>query len=398
MYNQGFSDGQQAAQDYAKSQLGNGGGQGNSQRQNPTQAQQGQGQGSQGQGQGQAGQGSQGSGGGQVGNQGQNQAQSDYEQGYQQALRDAANGLDQSNGGPGSVGMGGLDNLMRSAGMLGGDHTTGQAKGQGDAQKAAGNSPYDAQKSRAGSGDEDLKKDHSSPGRDEADQKRKDGQIRAGGGYGCSKTGAADATREVDQLVDEVDIALKEVMRHVKHKVIKRTDKIDLMRLWNRGIQRKVIVPSVTQKIDLKSDPKIVFLLDISGSMNTELVDRCLKAISKSLYKLNRSLRYDIITWSTRLGEHIRDIDPKKSVPRISYGGGTDMAAGMEYFKNNYGPNAILVLISDFEDSLNEWHRVEMTMKGYTMYGFNYGSHSYTQQWKYFIQKNFSNYGYSSYY
>ena len=70
------------------------------------------------------------------------------------------------------------------------------------------------------------------------------------------------------------------------------------------------------------------------------------------------------------------------------------MASGMVYFKNNYDKNAILILISDFEDSLDEWHKVEMGMKGYLMYGFNYGYYSYNQDWKYFHQKNFSNYGY----
>jgi hypothetical protein len=130
--------------------------------------------------------------------------------------------------------------------------------------------------------------------------------------------------------------------------------------------------------------------------MDTELVDRCLKSIAVSLYKINKNLKYDVISWNTRLGEHLRDIDPKKPVPHISYGGGTDMAAGMEYFKNNYNKNAVLVLISDFEDNLSEWHRVESSMKGYSMYGFNYGSYSYKQEWTYFKQKNFSNYGYNN--
>jgi hypothetical protein len=356
-YNQGFQDGQQAAQN------------------------QGQQQGQQGSGQ---------------GSQGQSQGQSDFQQGYQDALRDAANGCAGQGNSPSGNGGGmsqGLENLMSRCGMTP-NNKQGQAKGQGQKQVDGGDSPHNSQKSRFDSGDSDLKKDHGSNSRDEADKKRKVGQIKAGGGIGCGKGGSPEDLREVDQMVDEVDMALKEVMRHVKHRVIKYTDVKDIMRLYNRGIQRKVIVPSITQKVELSVDPKLVFLIDISGSMNTELVDRVLKTISKSLYKLNRGLRYDIITWSTRLGEHMKDLDPKKKIPRISCGGGTDMASGMVYFKNNYDKNAILILISDFEDSLNEWHKVEMGMKGYLMYGFNYGYHTYNQEWKYFIQRNFSNYGY----
>ena len=111
--------------------------------------------------------------------------------------------------------------------------------------------------------------------------------------------------------------------------------------------------------------------------------------------RIGRGLRYNIITWSTYLGEHIKDIDPRKGVPRISTGGGTRMAKGMQYFKENYGPEAILILISDFEDYLEEWHQVELTMPEYTMYGFNYGSSRYNQEFKYFKVRNFKNsYGY----
>ena len=391
-YDQGFADGQQAARNYMNSQNQQNGGQGNQQSGQQGGQPQGQNQG-QGQNQNQQGQGQ-----GQQGNQqGQGQGQSsqgmsDFQQGYMDAMRDAANGGQCQ--GTGGTSMQGLNGLMQRTGMMPPNNKKGQAKGQGQAQVDGGKSPHDAKGSRQDSGDSDLQKDHGSNSRKEADAKREVGKIKAGGGIGCGSDGSPDSLREVDTMVDEVDMAIKEVIRHVRHRVLKHTDVKDPLRLYNRGIQRKVIVPSITQKISLSVDPKLVFLIDISGSMNTELVDRVLKTIAKSLYKLNRGLRYDIITWSTRLGEHIKDINPKKGVKRISCGGGTDMASGMVYFKNNYDKNAILILISDFEDSLNEWHKVEMGMKGYLMYGFNYGYHSYDQEWKYFHQKNFSNYGY----
>jgi hypothetical protein len=88
--------------------------------------------------------------------------------------------------------------------------------------------------------------------------------------------------------------------------------------------------------------------------------------------KLNRGLRYNIIAWDTDLTQHIKDIDPKKPIPTIRVGGGTRIAKGIRFFKNNYSDDATLVIISDFEDYLEEWREIESTMANYTMYGFCY--------------------------
>jgi predicted metal-dependent peptidase len=121
-------------------------------------------------------------------------------------------------------------------------------------------------------------------------------------------------------------------------------------------------------------------MIDISGSMNTGLIDRILNTISKKMKKINNALTYDIITWNTNLGEHLRDIKASDVVPKVRYGGGTILATGIKYFKENYGKEAIFIIISDFEDCLEDWHREEMGMTGYTMYGFNYGREKYKQE------------------
>jgi len=95
----------------------------------------------------------------------------------------------------------------------------------------------------------------------------------------------------------------------------------------------------------------------------------------------------------------LKDIDPRKPHPKISCGGGTEMAKGMKYFKEHYGSEAILVLISDFCDSLDQWHEVEKTMGKYSIWGFNYGNNRYSYKrgdwdWTYFKQRDFSDYGY----
>lgn len=337
-------------------------------------------------------------------------------QDVQDALNGSSNGQGQgqsgdgdgnsSNGGSGSSGGGmqGLDDLMQQMGMSSGNGNQPQHKDntQGDTEvdsRYKGTRDGNGSNGSGDGGDQNDKdnpqnggrNDHRTDSRDEADKKRELGQIHSGGGVGCGNSGGPDATRIVEKHTDEVDMALDEVLANFKHKVVKKEARKDVMYLYNRGINRSVIAPVIRRKTSISEDPTIVFLIDISGSMDTALVDRILNTISKNMKRIGRGLKYNIITWSTRLGEHIQNIDPRKGVPRISMGGGTRMAGGIEFFKENYGPDAILILISDFEDYLEEWHKVELTMPEYTMYGFNYGSSRYKQEFKNFKVRNFNN-------
>lgn len=313
---------------------------------------------------------------------------SDYDRGYQDALQDAANGMMNGQGSS----MRGLDSLMNQMGMA---PDPGQAKGEGRDQINRDSSPHNSSKS-SGEGDKDFGKDHFTDSRSEADDLREKGEAGQQGGCGCGKSGGSDKEISVeDKILDDVDSAINEIMRNVKNRVVKITTKRDPMFKYNRGIERTVICPTITQRVNMSTDPKIVFLLDVSGSMDSRLIQRILITISHDLHKLNRSLKYDIIAWNTRLSEHIKDIDPKKPIPSIRCGGGTEMADGMRYFAQQYDKNAILVLISDFEDSLSAWHNVEKDMVGYDIYAWNYGRYSTKQEWTRLKQRDFSDYGYT---
>jgi hypothetical protein len=330
------------------------------------------------------------------------QDQADYEQGYQDALRDLANA---QNSGMGQNGMQSLSDLMNDMGMSSptSNSSGSQSSGQGqDGSSSPGGSgkngkssmPYEGMREDPNA--HNYSKDHRTDSRDQADKKRELGQIRSAGGVGCGSGGGPGYTREVEKNLDDVEMALQEVMQNVKKRVVKMATTKDNMKNYNRGIIRTVIAPSFSRKITICNDPKIVYLIDISGSMDTKLIDRCLGTIARSMKKLSRGLKYDIITWSTHLGEHIKDIDPKKPITRVSGGGGTSIARGIKYFKDNYGPEAILVIISDFEDYLQEWHEVESTMDEYSMYGFNYGGSSYYDSdkitWKNLKVRKFKDY------
>lgn len=267
--------------------------------------------------------------------------------------------------------------------------TGGNDQNQGSGSGAGGN----GQDQDGNGGDSERFQDHRTDERDRTDQKRELGQIKAGGGTGCSSSGTAFGVRDVNKHVDPVDEAIDEVIKNFKNRVVKRDFVRDPMKNYNRGILRSVIAPAITSKVTFAYEPKIVYLIDISGSMDTELVDRVLKTIAMKMRKCGtgRGLKYDIITWNTSLEDHIRDVDPKKSIPRIHVGGGTSIAKGIKYFRENYDPSAILVIISDFEDYLDEWHQEERTMSQYSIYGFNYGRSNYDQEFKNLKVRNFNN-------
>lgn len=264
----------------------------------------------------------------------------------------------------------------------------GSRQGQAETTKEA-----EARKAASGNngGDQDQNDktgsasgcDHGSDSRDKANDDAKNGQ--AGKGIGNS----ADANwRKVTKNTDPLSMALNEVIRNVKTTVIKWTHKRDLMRNYNRGIIRSVIAPAMVSKYVPKRETKIVFIIDISGSMRTDLVDRSIRTISKELKKIDGGLKYDIITCNTDVQDVFTDIDPKKSIPKIHSGGGTSIARGIKYFREHYKKNASLVIISDFEDYMQEWLEEEKHMKGYNIFGFNYGSKSGVE-WKYLKERNF---------
>jgi len=321
-----------------------------------------------------SGQGS-GSGSSQLGGNGGSQSsagQGDYQKGYNDALRDIANGQIGS-----GQGMQGLSNLMSDLGLTEDSNSDGQDGRDGDGKDGGGEkkeSPYKGIRNS-------TRQDHNTDSRVEADNLRKLGKIRSKGGIGCGSNGGSEAIREVDKDVDAVDIALREVMLNFRSRVIKVDTKKDLMKLYNKGINRSVIAPTVSRKVTISNQPKIVY--------------RILKTIGQCMRKLNRGLKYDIITWNTSLGEHIKNIDPKKGVPKIHMGGGTRLAKGIEYFRDNYKQDAILIVISDFEDYLEEWNKVEENMPGYLLYGFNYGNSNYFDSdkinWKHMKIRKFSN-------
>lgn len=95
----------------------------------------------------------------------------------------------------------------------------------------------------------------------------------------------------------------------------------------------------------------LIAVIDVSGSVNIELVKALLNELKK--YRSNFGYRSRIILWDTDL---IDDIEFKKFDDKIHTGGGTDIAPGIVYAKKYLKSDADkLFIISDFEDYLDRW-------------------------------------------
>lgn len=228
------------------------------------------------------------------------------------------------------------------------------------------------------SDDEDNDPDHGTDSRDEADDNRKKdlGQYSDSGGNG---RGLSKSTAIRDYVVDNdpLRLALEEIIRDFRHKVIKRDFIKDVTHKYNRrilGQNNKMISPTYRLKVTKTENPTILFGVDVSGSMDTKLVDRIITSIRREMKRIDRSLSYNIAAWDTELCEYYRNITFETPIPKLSCGGGTRLAGLFDLFKKDFGRDSILIIISDFGDDLNEWHSKEINMNGYSMYGLKYGN------------------------
>lgn len=248
----------------------------------------------------------------------------------------------------------------------------GDKDGKGSKSKDKGDSSDD--------GDED----HSSDSRDKADENRKNdlGEYSNKGGKG---RGLQDSGSIRDYVVnnDPLKMALEEIIRDFRHKVIKRDFTKDVTHKYNRrilGKSNKMISPTYRLKVTKTENPTILFGVDVSGSMDTDLVDRIITSIRREMKNIDRSLTYNIAAWDTRLCEYYRNITFDTPIPKLSCNGGTRLAGLFDLFKKDYGKDAILIIISDFGDNLDEWNQKEKDMNGYSMYGLKYGNDGWYSQ------------------
>lgn len=225
---------------------------------------------------------------------------------------------------------------------------------------------------------EDPKKDedHSSESRSEMDSFKSDKSSKEIEDEISKGNSHSSELREYKVNNDPLDLALNEIVFNLKNKVIKRDFSKDLTYKSNRRILGKssnVLNPTYKLRITKSYKPSIAFYIDVSGSMRRDLIDRIITQIKSGIKKIDPSLVYNIITWDTELCQFYKNITCKSPIPRISSGGGTSLSRTFVHFRENFDKTSIMVLISDFEDSLGSWRDQEETMGKYSMYGLKYG-------------------------
>lgn len=215
--------------------------------------------------------------------------------------------------------------------------------------------------------------DHETDDRNESDSEKSSNKNHGRG------TGKSQNVRNYHVNNDPVSMALDSIIHDCKNKVIKRTFQRDFTYKYNRKIlgNSGVLSASYRQKVSKDDNPTIVFFIDVSGSMNESLVDRCITTVRNRMKKIDQSLKYSIAAWDTQLEQLYKDIDCNSPIPKLSCMGGTELAGTFRYFRNNFSKDAIMVIISDFEDSLDDWAKEESVMSGYSMYGICYTDGNY---------------------
>lgn len=134
----------------------------------------------------------------------------------------------------------------------------------------------------------------------------------------------------------------------------------DAIRLHNRGIRGNsgILYSSMRRKrlSHISENPcKLNVLVDVSGSMNRDLVRRIVATINDSC---NLTSENRLIAWNTRL---VNDIDLSNFNGKFGVGGGTDIMAGIEWCIKQGMEE--LIVISDMETHMGELPELDKYIK-----------------------------------
>ena len=156
---------------------------------------------------------------------------------------------------------------------------------------------------------------------------------------------------------------LKFIEKNCIGKTVQR-DRQDPLYNYNRGKTSGGVMRTRITTIEEYRPGNLVALIDVSGSVDIELVKALLSEILK--YKSKFGTKSRIILWDTRL---VDDLPLKRSnLEAICCGGGTSIARGIRYAKEKYlkSEQDKLCVISDFEDCLGDWAEELAEVKGET--------------------------------
>ncbi len=167
----------------------------------------------------------------------------------------------------------------------------------------------------------------------------------------------------------------RSVMKFIEKCCIGKTvqrDRQDPLYNYNRGKTSGGVMRTRITTVEEYRPGNLVAVIDVSGSVDIELVKALLSEVLK--YKSKFGTKSRIILWDTGL---VDDLPLKRSnLEAICCGGGTSIARGIEYAKKYLkSEQDKLCVISDFEDYLQEWDEALCGIKGDT-FAVNWGSYN----------------------
>lgn len=128
--------------------------------------------------------------------------------------------------------------------------------------------------------------------------------------------------------------------------------KRNMMYYYNRRkFGTNMLIPKTTQETYYER-PKMYILVDVSGSISAQTLNKFAGLFKDLSKKLNRGCRF--ITWDTSLRG---DYDINNMPSYLNAGGGTDMAGGLEYIYKKWSPSGrdAVIMVSDYCDELERW-------------------------------------------
>ena len=191
----------------------------------------------------------------------------------------------------------------------------------------------------------------------------------SGSGVDDADDWSAPGDGESTNLVDATPTMRldRSVLKFIEKNCIGKTvqrDRQDPLYNYNRGKTSGGVMRTRITTVEEYRPGNLVALIDVSGSVDIELVKALLSEILK--YKSKFGTKSRIILWDTRL---VDDLPLKRSnLEAICCGGGTSIARGIRYAKEKYlkSEQDKLCVISDFEDCLGDWAEELAEVKGET--------------------------------
>jgi hypothetical protein len=129
----------------------------------------------------------------------------------------------------------------------------------------------------------------------------------------------------------------------------------DMLYHFNRNRFGDILIPR-RYRIENYSLNNLCILLDVSGSVPETILRRVTRTIIRSQGAFNKNASR-LVCWSDKLRSDtsLGDISASGRCGAISPGGGTVLGAGIEYCKQYLNRESGVIIISDFQDNLNDW-------------------------------------------